>query len=264
MAPFYRLICSVFILLAATAGAQAQLQQQVMATGGATSNAITGYTIDFTLGEAIISTNNTGNAVFTQGFHQPPAAAGYPVLSVSLWAMPRENYIDLGWTTNAEADNNLFYIERSADSILFTTIGSIRSKAPGGFSNIPLQYLYADLQPLTGKNYYRLRQVSNQGKISYSEIVMAQLQHSTWGLHIYPNPVHDILRVKAYTDRNTVFTFRISNAAGQEVMTAREVAFSQGYNDYTMNLSFLPAGVYILHVVNGAPYGSRQIKLVKL
>ena len=53
---------------------QAQPEQQVIATAGGTSTSLTGYTIDFTIGETVILTAGTDPAC-TQGFQQPEIAA---------------------------------------------------------------------------------------------------------------------------------------------------------------------------------------------
>ena len=47
-----------------------QPNPSVIASGGASSTAITGYTIDCTVGETIIATAGTG-PICTQGMHQP-------------------------------------------------------------------------------------------------------------------------------------------------------------------------------------------------
>lgn len=56
------------------------LSPQVIASGG---NSLSGggYTLDFTIGETIITTLSTGNSILTQGFHQPIST----YCAVTLW-----------------------------------------------------------------------------------------------------------------------------------------------------------------------------------
>ena len=245
-------------------GLFAQTPQQVTAGCGATGTAVSGYTIDFTVGEAVTATT-AGSIIFTQGFLQPPlpGKAGYAVPYITLRAEGKENDVLLDWTSNAEVNNRLFYVQRGADSVSFTTIDSVFTKAPGGNSNTPLQYRYTDLQPLPGKSYYRLLQAGLQGNNSYSNIVMAQVQHSRWSIHLYPNPIQNTLQLKLFTDISTVCMIRLVNEEGQQIITPRYASFIQGYNDYSLNLSFLAPGMYVLHVMNMALGEQMRIKVIK-
>ena len=65
---------------------QAQAVQQVIGAAGGTSKAVSGYTIDFTVGETVILTAGTDPSC-TEGFHQPLTARD----------LPDSNLINVGW-----------------------------------------------------------------------------------------------------------------------------------------------------------------------
>jgi hypothetical protein len=56
---------------------QAQSVQQVVGTAGGSSKALTGYTIDFTVGETVVATAGADPSC-TEGFHQPLTARDFP------------------------------------------------------------------------------------------------------------------------------------------------------------------------------------------
>jgi len=57
--------------------------------------------------------------------------------------------------------------------------------------------------------------------------------------------------------------FRIINAAGAAGHHSALCLLAQGYNDYSLNLSFLPSGIYILHVTDMEQGGQMRIKMIK-
>ena len=56
---------------------EAQTVLQVVGSAGGSSKALAGYTVDFTVGEAVIATAGT-NPSCTEGFHQPLTARDFP------------------------------------------------------------------------------------------------------------------------------------------------------------------------------------------
>jgi hypothetical protein len=71
------------------------------------------------------------------------------------------------WTTAQEENSRDFTIERSADGKIYTVLGSV---AAAGNSRVPQTYSFADNAPLTGKNYYRLKQSDLDGQFTYTAV----------------------------------------------------------------------------------------------
>ncbi len=76
-----------------------------------------------------------------------------------------DNSISLNWLTNPQLPTRSFVIQRSADGIGFTTIGTVA--ADGGDA-----YSFVDLHPSSGNNAYRLQLLLADGTTSYSQIVL--------------------------------------------------------------------------------------------
>src|SRR5207244_1431248 len=98
---------------------------------------------------------------------------------------------------STETNNKGFELERSADGVKFTTITFVATKADHGNSTSALSYNYNDEKPMVGANYYRLKQIDNDGKYSYSNVVLLTRKVTEITLTgVYPNPTTKELNVK--------------------------------------------------------------------
>ncbi|MBK7292010.1 MAG: T9SS type A sorting domain-containing protein [Chitinophagaceae bacterium] len=133
-------------------------------------------------GASPVLTNSTG--VFINfGINFGPL----PVTLVSFTAAKQEKIVLLKWATATEIDNDYFIIERSSDGTNWETISQVPTQGNG--SN--LQYYQGkDMTPLSGVNFYRLKQVDIDGKFVYSKTVMVDMRHNNeQTLMLMPNPV---------------------------------------------------------------------------
>lgn len=259
---------SVFYFFLSLAGpaffidGQAQVTiQQVVAPAGGTSKTVSGYTIDFTVGEAVIATAGI-DPTCTEGFHQPLEAKDFVHHSLHLNAVNQTTYIQLSWRTTTEVNNDQFYVERSSDGVRFGDFVTIPSAAPGGNSQTPVNYSTNDNRPLNGANYYRLRQVGKDGTILYSEMVRVDFTLPSWFVQVYPNPVHDQLYIHGYTDQTEAFDLRLMDLQGRIVFTSR-ISFLLGYNDAILSLGGLSKGIYILYIMDQVHGNKQAVKLLK-
>ncbi|HEX6914216.1 MAG TPA: right-handed parallel beta-helix repeat-containing protein, partial [Chitinophagaceae bacterium] len=95
----------------------------------------------------------------------------------------------LMWTTATEKNNKGFELQRSADGKTFTRLAFLSSRAADGTSTTPLSYSFDDSRPFEGSTFYRLKQVDNDGKIQYSNVVVLTRKAQVITLSaVYPNP----------------------------------------------------------------------------
>lgn len=152
--------------------------------------------------------------------------------------------IDLNWTTSQENNNDHFEVERSADGINYRFIGSVNSKFHT--TPLPTDYVFSDLQPLNGINFYRLKQVDADGKFYYSNIVAVKFDNPAVNIiSVQPNPVLDQLQMICNAVENTVANVNIYNADGRLVNTTATNLIT-GPNSIKVNVSNLPAGIYFV------------------
>ncbi|MDO1451655.1 T9SS type A sorting domain-containing protein [Rhodocytophaga aerolata] len=113
-------------------------------------------------------------------------AAALPVEFVDLKATVNNKSIDIEWLTASEHNSDFFIVERSENGKGFTAIQKLPA---AGESKFISKYIVTDKNPLSGNNYYRIKQVDKDGKALYSKIVSAHMNtNATQLLDIYPNP----------------------------------------------------------------------------
>jgi hypothetical protein len=100
------------------------------------------------------------------------------------------------WTTISEINNDYFVVERSNDAENFHEISKVKG---AGNSNTILNYQVKDYSPLSGTNYYRLKQVDFDGSYSYSEIKALNFEKNlSPTVYYYDNKLHvnatDVIR----------------------------------------------------------------------
>lgn len=84
-----------------------------------------------------------------------------PVELLYYTAVKTGNVVRLDWVTLTEINNDYFTVERSVDGTYFTELARISGH---GNTADRKEYIFTDLNPNLGKNYYRLRQTDFDGK----------------------------------------------------------------------------------------------------
>ncbi|MBK7938887.1 MAG: hypothetical protein IPJ82_18235 [Lewinellaceae bacterium] len=93
--------------------------------------------------------------------------------------------VRLLWNTATEKNNHGYDIEHSTDNRHWKALGFV----PGnGTTSIPQEYTFTHEIPLSGVNYYRLKQLDFDGKFEYSPMVVADIRASELQFDIFPNP----------------------------------------------------------------------------
>ena len=118
-----------------------------------------------------------------------------PMQLSSLLASTVREGIQLSWQTSSETNTERFTIETSSDGINFAELAD---KTAAGFSATPVKYSYLHRSPVTGKNYYRLKQIDQDGRFKYTRIVEADIAQTNT-LRLHPNPATNKLVVSHNT-----------------------------------------------------------------
>lgn len=183
-----------------------------------------------------------------------------PIELTSFAAFCKEKYILLEWETASERNNDYFVIERSIDGIHFISVGTVQAV---GNSTTPQNYQFEDFQVNSGKVYYRLKQIDDDGQYSYSSVVLTDCKSSSLSnplISIYPNPATDILTIdiKGLKGKKTVTVYSI---LGQTMIT-QLVTGEQENTQELLNVSALANATYLLRIdVNEEVY--QVLKFVK-
>ncbi len=162
--------------------------------------------------------------------------------------------VQVEWSTFSEKDNDFFTVERSADGKNFEVLTTVEG---AGSSNKKLSYSYEDKKPLTGYNYYRLKQTDFNGDFEYFKIVGVNNSHgqeaslSAKDIHIndvWPNPFTDHLNISFDADGDGEVEFLVQNVYG-EVVHKTLFPFSYGENTYAFDRTAnLKPGIYFVTI----------------
>jgi len=192
----------------------------------------------------MFSRSNTSNTVRTINFQLDGASFSKLITSATTLGL---NWVSfdgnasgsntvLNWKTADEKNTNSFVIERSADGRNFEQIGSLEAAGNGNNS-----YDYTDAAAVNGNNYYRLKQIDNDGTFQYSKVITVAIRKETARVSIFPNPAKDVLNIKS----NTPVSVAVYNMNGS-LVAAQDVV-----NDAAVNISSLPEGCYVYRLTNG-------------
>jgi zinc metalloprotease ZmpB len=180
--------------------------------------------------------------------HTRYTAAGYtlpsfplPVELLKFEAQPAGELVNLTWKTGSELNAAYFEVERSRQGTHFEVIG--KQNAVGNTSD-GQQYQFTDTKPLKGSNYYRLKQVDNDGRANQSAVVHVEL-NTEFDLSIYPNPARDELNVLLPVEEGLI---QVYNTKGQLVLS-QTFQVASAKTNYTLPIGHLPIGAYFVQVV---------------
>jgi hypothetical protein len=128
-----------------------------------------------------------------------------------------DHAISLNWQTASEQNSAYFIIEKSSDGNSFHQLSRISAK---GNSQVIVNYVFEDKEPLDGMSYYRLMQYDLDGSFTYSDLRSIDYRFVTYDLNIFPNPFSDELNIQVTSNIElNDFTFELFKLDGQKVST---------------------------------------------
>jgi hypothetical protein len=141
--------------------------------------------------------------------------------------------VALEWITTRETRTKYFVVERTKDNMYYKAIDTIYAENNGEFTQ---NYDATDYYPSLGMNYYRLKIVDMDGKISYSPVAAVRVAHTKAPL-MYPNPANSYVNIAPGTDlirQVTIYNIlgktilRIPNTSSQGLLKIPTYSFANG------------------------------------
>ena len=185
-----------------------------------------------------------------------PIVTALPVELMSFNATLKNGSVQLTWTTAIEENAREFIIEKSADGMDFTSIGSIQAH---GNSVITQKYSYKDPLITGNVSYYRLKQVDFDEKAAYSHVISTTSEKTFENISISPQPIKDQVEIAFYATSETSVMLKVFNSTGSLVHTYNN-QIQAGANSIRADLSALPQGLYLLSLQDS----NGQIALTKI
>ena len=157
-----------------------------------------------------------------------------PVTLLSFNARTEGNKVKLEWEVTSELNMDKYIVEHSIDGNHFSAIGERDAIANnGGEAN----YMLYHNNPVTGINYYRLRQIERDGNFEYSQIVAINFSKGLNVVSIFPNPATSFFKIET---SNRIKEVRLVDLTGKLLITYP--------NQSAYSLENIPAGAYLVRI----------------
>jgi len=226
------------------------------------------------MGGTVNTTNNTVTltnidafSLWTLGSTNSPL----PVELISFSGGQKENKVILNWETETEINNYGFEVQRSVLSEKksdFKKIGFIKGN---GNTNIVHKYSFTDTDLLNGKTfYYRLKQLDNDGKFKYSDILTINLllPDKPELMQNSPNPFNPSTSIKYFIPIVSYVTIEIYDLLGRKVRTlinkkdnpGFHIVFWNGKDNYGNKAS---SGIYLYRIITDNFVKTKKMVLLK-
>ncbi len=176
-----------------------------------------------------------------------------PTDMVYFSARTKNQQVELNWEMTCEMNSDYFSIERSLNGSDFTTISTVKA---AGNSKQPQNYQCSDYKPMTGTSFYRLRQVSFEGKSTFSNVERVNIKSraatasSVNIQRVGPNPFNSMVTAEYYSEANGDVAVEILSKEGKSIFKTYQYAL-KGYNTFTYSKgSTLAPGEYMIRLSN--------------
>lgn len=193
-----------------------------------------------------------------------PELTVLPVELTSFTAKSSSNQVSLTWTTATEINNSGFEIQKSTDGSEFVSVGFIKGN---GTTTEPKAYSFVDnhLNNVTGKLYYRLKQIDYNGAFNYSDIVEVvidlPLEYSL--NQNYPNPFNPSTKIKYSVPEQNLVSIVVYGVTGEEIATLVNEVKEAGNYEIEFNALQLSSGVYFYRMTSGDFTSVKKLSVLK-
>jgi hypothetical protein len=179
----------------------------------------------------------------TSEFGGGVSAVVTPVTLTSFKGRISDGRAELSWTTSEEHDNSHFDIEKSANGVTYSKVGSVVGL--GGINN---QYSFTDAGPLGKVNHYRLKQVDIDGKSTLSRVLVLRTDLGLVAANATPNPFTSFMNVSYKLEKEETIRISLYDRVGR-VVKQYSTRGKAGINTINLNdLGNLPRGSYFVEM----------------
>jgi len=163
---------------------------------------------------------------------------------ISFTANKVSDGVSLKWETSYEHNNGKFIVERAGEDQKYVDIGSVDGR---GNSTNKNTYYFKDNTPLSGNNYYRLKQVDYDGKTEDSKIITINFSGL---ISVYPNPADKnlVIHFGDNSPSDSKVNIRFVNALGK-VISEQNPTINKSENQIILENLPTSNGVYYLEIL---------------
>jgi uncharacterized repeat protein (TIGR01451 family) len=176
---------------------------------------------------------------------QPPGSpiAGTPGKVFSLFVKQEGATAKLRWNTNTGENCLRYIVERSANGWQWQMIAyQDNEDYSGNFAT----YRETDLHPLPGWNFYRVKQMRDDGGFVFSNVQMLEFWEDLDEFRLFPNPAGDYADVNLRSVEGRIVRLLLVDRLGRLV---KEIEIdSAPLEPYRLDLAAVPEGWYVVWV----------------
>jgi trimeric autotransporter adhesin len=167
----------------------------------------------------------------------------------------------LNWQTSNEQNASHFVVERSINGTTFT---GIQEAAANGNTPGLSNYSYLD-KDAEAQNvhilYYRIKLVSLDGKIMYSNTVAIRLNGKNNFISLAPNPASTEIKAQLTANIAQQATYKVYDNSGRVVLNGNFYA-RKGLNVLPININALSSGMYIIQFAGTTISGESRFQKI--
>ena len=175
-----------------------------------------------------------------------------PVTFTSLTGNIRNGQAQLNWTIADEHNVDHYQVEESVNGRQFQSFTQVDAASRSSYQTI-------DAQLHTGANYYRVKAVDIDGKLTYSKIIRLENSAIDQQIRVYPNPSQGELTLGLNIAAGN-YQIRVINAVGQ-IVFQQPLTHEGGSRSMPLGLPKLNAGIYQVEVRGGVQKYVRSIRI---
>jgi hypothetical protein len=167
--------------------------------------------------------------------------------------------VQLEWKTATETNNYGFEIQKRYENTSFEKIGFV----PGnGSTTNSMHYSFSDDDLLSGRIYYRLKQVDFNGDYEFSDVVLVEVPGLTdyQLFQNYPNPFNPSTLIKYSVPVQSKIKIALYDIIGNEITALYDGIQGSGVHEINLVADDLPSGVYFVSMT--AQNFSKAIKII--
>jgi hypothetical protein len=158
----------------------------------------------------------------------------------------------LFWSAGASGTKT-YELQKAVNNISdFKTIGSIDNTGV-------VSYSYIDKNRDAGNTYYRLKIISGNSMVKYSNIVL--IKDSQFGINVYPNPVHNMLYIALKGGLPGSYLVELNTMQGQKIMSRMYSNIQNHIIEYPRDPA-ISNGIYILVITDLQNNQKQNIKII--
>jgi hypothetical protein len=171
------------------------------------------------------------------------------------------NDINLSWQDGDQPNTGYYEIEKSVNAQTFVTIGKTQNIVDGKILSMT-DFHFIDYHLITGYNYYRIKSVSKNGDIKYSNVYVANADaNGQMKFYIAVNAGGNPQSLIGISKKSSQGLLVIYNEMGQKI-TEKYVQLSPGNNSISIPNNILPkysVGIVSLYLDNKLSFSQKAV-----